>query len=63
MKSDCGHSFHRVTLKPSQYWQIPARVYSGATKTKLRYRFERDEEPAIYSNEFEGAINIEQFVA
>lgn len=60
----CGNSYHRVILGPDQYWEFPARVYDGPLKTKLRFRLTlKDEQPAVYSNEFDGRINPAQFEA
>jgi hypothetical protein len=59
--SDCGNSYHRVFLGPDQYWQFPARLYSGPAKTKLRFRLDCGQGPPLYSNEFEGAVNAAQF--
>lgn len=56
----CGNSFHRVALKPNQYWQFPARVYDGPIKTKLRFRLDTGGQEPLYSNEFDGAINAAQ---
>jgi hypothetical protein len=57
----CGNSHHRVFLEPNQYWQFPARLYTGPVKTKLRFRLDRhDGEPPLYSAEFDGAIAIDQ---
>ena len=36
--SSCGNSFHRVALKSDQYWEFPARRYSGPIKTSCRCR-------------------------
>jgi len=60
-ESGCGNSFHRVLIKPDQYWQFPARVYSGSIKTTLRFRLDRGEGQVLHSNEYEGAVNVEQF--
>jgi hypothetical protein len=57
----CGNSFHRVFLGPDQYWQFPARLYSGAIKTKVRFRLNCDKGPPLYSNEFDGAVSAAQF--
>jgi hypothetical protein len=61
----CGNSFHRVFLEPDQYWQFPARLYSGPIKTRMRFRLERGGEQMrgnpIYSNEFEGQVVAAQF--
>jgi hypothetical protein len=60
--SGCGNSFHRVFLGPDQYWEFPARLYTGPTKTKLRFRLDRGSgQPAIYSNEFDGEVATIQF--
>jgi hypothetical protein len=57
----CGNSFHRVILGPGQYWQFPAREYTGPVRTKLRFRLDPgDGGPAIYSNEFEGRVSATQ---
>jgi hypothetical protein len=58
----CGNSFHRVSLKSDQYWEAPARLYSGPIKTKIRFRLDRgDGGPPIYSNEFAGEVAAVQF--
>jgi hypothetical protein len=58
----CGNSFHRVFLGPGQYWQFPARLYSGPTKTKVRFRLDPGGgQPVIYSNEFDGQVAAVQF--
>src|SRR5262245_13758748 len=63
--SDCGNSFHRVFLKPNQFWQFSARLYSGPIKTKIRFRLDtngdRNGGKALYSNEFEGLVAAVQF--
>lgn len=57
----CGNSFHRVFLGANQYWQFPAREYTGTVKTKLRFRFDPGgDRPAIYSNEFDGHVAAAQ---
>jgi hypothetical protein len=55
----CGNSYHRVFLPANSYWQFVAPVYSGTHKTKMRFVLQV--EKPIYSNEFEGSINPEQF--
>jgi hypothetical protein len=58
----CGNSFHRVFLGPAQYWEFPAREYSGPTKTRLRFRLDPGGgRRAVYSNEFEGLVAAAQF--
>ena len=55
----CGNSYHQVFLEPNKYWSFTAPRYGGSFKTKLRFKLEGDN--PIYSNEFEGSINKEQF--
>lgn len=57
----CGNSYHRVMLGPSEYWEFVAPQYVGAIKTTLRFVLQG--EPLLYSNEFEGSVNAEQFSA
>jgi hypothetical protein len=58
----CGNSFHRVALAADQYWEFPARLYSGPIKTKIRFRLDRgDKSPPIYSNAFDGEVAAVQF--
>ncbi|MSQ96339.1 MAG: hypothetical protein EXR98_17545 [Gemmataceae bacterium] len=60
----CGNSYHRVFLKPNQYWAFQARTYTGAITTKIRFRLDpsgdNDKAKPIYSNEFEGEVAKEQ---
>jgi len=60
----CGNSFHRVFLKSDQFWEFKARAYSGALKTKLRFRLdlrgENDDARSIYSNVFDGEVSKTQ---
>jgi hypothetical protein len=58
----CGNSYHRVYLKPEQYWEFPARLYTGPIKTKIRYRLDpKAGEPPIFSDEFDGHVADAQF--
>lgn len=61
----CGNSYHRVFLKPDQFWQFPARLYKGPIKTKIRFRLDAGREPdegtPLYSNEFDGSVAVVQF--
>jgi hypothetical protein len=60
----CGNSFHRVALAPDQYWEFPARLYSGPIKTKTRFRLgQGDKSPPTYSNTFDGEVTAGQFKA
>lgn len=60
--SGCGNSFHRLSLKPGEGWEIAAPRYAGPMPTKLRFALKGSEagEP-IYSNEFDGSIDPGQF--
>ncbi len=61
-QTTCGNSYHRVFLPEGQYWEFPARLYSGSLKTRLRFRLDPGrEQRAIYTNEFDGQINPVQF--
>jgi hypothetical protein len=59
-ETNCGNSFHRVFLKPGQFWLFPARVYGGPVATKLRFLLNSDGEgiqrDPVYSNELEGHV-------
>jgi hypothetical protein len=55
----CGNSYHQVFLGSREYWTFVVPRYTGSFKTRLRFKLEGDE--PIYSNEFEGSINKEQF--
>ncbi len=59
-QSWCGNSYHRVFLDPGQCWTFAAPRYEGSVKTKLRFKLSIDND-AIYSEEFDGSINPEQF--
>jgi len=59
-KSWCGNSYHTVSLGPKSCWELVAPRYTGPMKTKLRFALEDGE--TIYSNEFDGAIDPNQFV-
>ena len=60
-ETSCGNSFHRVFLGSMQYWEFPARLYSGPIKTKMRFRLDPgDGKPAIYSDEFDGQVTVAQ---
>jgi|SRR5579872_6700645 len=58
--SGCGNSYHFVSLDPGQYWEIVAPRYTGRLKTKVRFILQDEE--TIYSNEFDGTIDPDQFV-
>ena len=55
----CGNSYHQVFLPAGHYWEFAAPKYGGTLKTKLRFVLQT--KPPIYSPEFEGSVNTEQF--
>ncbi len=63
--SFCGNSYHIVSLGPKEYWEFAAARYKGKFKTRLRFRLDwnksENENLRIYSNEFDGSVNAEQF--
>ena len=59
--SFCGNSGHRVFLPDGHYWEFASPAYSGGIKTKMRFKFLGA--PLLYSNEFDGDINIKQFIS
>jgi hypothetical protein len=61
-QSFCGNSFHRVYLQPGHQWTFVAPVYHGPFETKMRFVLFRGQEPPLYSNEFSGFIDLQQFV-
>lgn len=60
----CGNSYHHVFLEQNQYWEFVAAEFTGTLKTKLRFRLSgliANADRVIYSNQFDGMINPEQF--
>lgn len=57
----CGNSYGSIPLQPDRYWEFKAKRFSGAFVTKLRFRLKRTDQPAIYSNVFEGSVDIDNF--
>jgi hypothetical protein len=55
----CGNSHHNVFLPEGHYWEFAAPAYTGAIKTKLRFVLLGD--TPLYSQEFDGSVNPEQF--
>ncbi len=63
-RSWCGNSYHRVSLPAQHYWHFAAARYTGKLQTRLRFRLlidDSDSTKSIYSNEFSGYVNPEQF--
>jgi len=57
---DCPASRHNVYLEPDHYWEIAAPRFAGSFATKLRAALLVGEQTMLYSNEFDGSINLEQ---
>lgn len=58
----CGNSHHEVFLPPGQSWSFSAPVYEGAIETRMRFVLRGSSEgEVIYSDEFPGTVNKEQF--
>ncbi|HET6202734.1 MAG TPA: hypothetical protein VFI25_08015 [Planctomycetota bacterium] len=57
----CGNSYHRVFLDPGECWTLSAPRYEGVLRARFRLRLDRRGEPPVYSEEFEGSVNPEQF--
>lgn len=61
----CGNSYHTVFLGPNEYWEFAAAKFKGSYNTRLRFRLEqttRGQKMLIYSNEFDGSVNPNQFL-
>jgi hypothetical protein len=57
----CGNSYHRVFLPPGHSWSFVAPVYSGSLATEMRFVLYPGSEEPVYSNQFPGFVNPEQF--
>jgi len=58
----CGNSYHNVFLLPGQYWKFTAPTFEGSRDAKMRFKLRLPSSEWIYSNEFSGRINSEQFL-
>lgn len=61
----CGTGMKQPKLEAGRCWELPAVRYTGRLKTRVRFRlivFEEKRAWAVYSNEFDGSVNPEQFV-
>ena len=66
--SGCGNAYRWAHLETQSYWEFPVLEFDGSIETKLRFRCDgiscgKDQSRSIYSNEFIGRVNPEQFVA
>ncbi len=59
--SFCGNSAHRVFLPADHFWEFLVPRYQGTFKTRMRFVFQKSEDQSLYSDEFEGTINLSQF--
>lgn len=70
----CGDSYHRIELPAAHYWKLQTPIYEGGFKTKLRIALEyimseksedkysyTKELEILYSNEYDGSVNLAQF--
>jgi hypothetical protein len=58
----CAWGMRMLGLDPGHYWEVDAPRYAGSFKTKLRFRLRvLSPRGGVWSNEFEGAINPQQF--
>ncbi|WP_306640101.1 hypothetical protein [Sanyastnella coralliicola] len=70
----CGNSYHTLWLPKDHFWEFTAPVFTGEFKTKLRIvvtyypksfaAWYNDEDPkptVVYSQEYEGSVNLGQF--
>jgi hypothetical protein len=60
-RSSCGNSYHDVILDKNEYWYFWQPIFNGDFTTKLRYKFEIENNKFIYSNEVNAKVNLEQF--
>ena len=56
----CGNSYHTIFLPAGQAWSFVAPQYQGTLTTQMRFRLEHKGE-TLYSNTFEGQVNLSQF--
>ncbi len=56
----CGNSYENLVIKPNQYLVVKVLEHGGDYHTRLRLRY-RNFDWDVYSNEFYGNINYEQF--
>ena len=61
----CGNSYHRIFLGAGEYWEFAAARFTGEFRTKLRFRLDEQKSSTanttVYSNEFDGGVNVKQF--
>ncbi len=69
----CGNSYHIMTLSPNSFWSFSTPLYEGGFPTKLRIELKyidpkrkendgkRRKVITVYSNEYDGSINLAQF--
>ena len=58
--SDCGNSYHSITLDTNEFWEFKVPVFKGKFKTSIRYTLYIGFQPAYSSNEIMTMINESQ---
>lgn len=64
--SDCGNSYHHVSLNRHKFWALVAPRYTGAIMAPMRYVVldtYHNKAPILVSNTFMGRINLKQITA
>lgn len=56
----CGNSYHKVSLKPGEFWEFDVPRFAGAIKTTLRYKITLNDGKELYSNLVKAGINRKQ---
>ena len=57
LDSWCGNSYHRVFLKPDEYWSFTVPQFTGSIPVQLRYRLDLGNDQYVYSNTIKARIN------
>lgn len=56
----CGNSYHKVFIKPNEFWAFSAPCFKGRIKAKFRFALTMNDTSILYSNSFEGSFNKSQ---
>jgi hypothetical protein len=65
----CGNSYSNIDLKSGYYWQFTTPRFDGEFNTKCRIALKyinpdpelKNQETTLFSNEFDGSVNLSQF--
>ena len=52
---------YEIVLPNERMWMFTVPKYEGSLKTKLRFKLTRENQPPIYSEQFDGSVNPGQF--